>query len=580
MNAISGIADLLSTKKMREGERLHTSVSNRPPLPITVFPTVYYLEEAPLTSLRPSGGADDATQPQACTAASEPNRSANDEDNSAEARDARAKAERQSIAKLLIISQSVGAIFCPLPGRNSVEEYLKNLDAAKPASATALAAGRSSLRSRGEPHDRQAEAKEATFPLDLVAERVLVEQKADHQFCIHVRDMEQLVPPAHLLPIPPSSSSAPVNSKSTTTRAKKSADASKTAATPPPDPVPLDPVARLKAMHKWRFDALKQSQWSLARYAVPNNVHAITRLRLHEPAKVDVTVVQSCGAPKRPEDILAALNRFTKGQQEENKSPKAERGSGSGTMGKEEEEVMKAIFLAAFTQQSGPERHEAIQSIAAMGMLSPFVVKPLITVYASCLPRREALIGKPVGEQEFLEQGENNLVERWLNVVSRSVEELEHHLMMEDGGELKQQLAKAKAAMLSGKKSRVNSASHLSSAKESQVSNIQQLELLTAAATQNFSSRMEVGGEEGYYAHCYKRPIPTMPRHTTRLTLMAEHNDLEGSDLISLAERITTRKKQQQQERSGQSVAADAVQTSRLKTTPRIYCLIKDGDRL
>lgn len=517
-------------RKAAEAPAVRAAAPRPPHRPVTIFPTVYYTED----SVCPGNKTI--------------------EENTATL-EANAKAERQSIAKLLIISQSVGAIFCALPGRHSVEEYLTKVDGAV-ATDTVPRMQQNSLLGAA-----ASDARLGTLSGDFIAERVLVEQNADHQFCIHVRDMEQLVPPSHLIsPISGAGETKSPTGAATIISSKNNGGESRQkridGKQPPTlstkaeeeQPAKLDPVERLKAMHKWRFDALKQSKWSLARNAVPNNVHAITRLRLHEPAKVDVTVVQSCGAPKRPEDILAALNRFTKGQKPDpaSKGDAGEQGSG---IKKEEEEVMKAIFLAAFTQQSGEERHDAIQSIAAMGMLPPFVVKPLITVYASCLPRREAVIGKPVADDEFWGESQTRLAKEWLASLNHMIEKLE-----------------GKGAEPPQRGTRNKKEHRLTLAK------MERDILRLAAPNVGFSQE-----EQSFYRGYYARPVPHMPRHTTRLTLMAEHNDFDGSELVSLAELVTTRRQSKQEATKGKDSEEKVKPPNGPGLAPRIYCLIKDG---
>lgn len=399
------------------------------------------------------------------------------------------KAEKQGIAKLLVISQSVGSIFCALPGVKSVEEFVKEMDAVHVEEGTEL--------------------KPSQQFLDYLTERVLVEEHADHQFCIHVRDMEQLVPP-EVLTAPTTGTGSSCSSDSTSTGSSGGGGARpKTAGRKSlkkgslPAAEPMTPFERMKALHRWRFDALRRSELSLKRFAVPSNVHAITRLRLHEPAKVDVTVVQSCGSQKKPEDVLAALNRFTKGRAQEQEPG----------VHKEEEEVMKAVFLAAFTHQHGND-HQVVTSLGSLGLISPFALKPLLTVYASCLPRRESQIGEIVDEEAFLvsdsairSQQKRRKVRRELRLPAGSMPRL---------------LSKAKAKSY--------------------------LQLLT-------------------------RNISPVPKHTTRLTLLIEHNDLEVGDLVSLAEMSTPRKVEERP-------AADGAQSNDKPSKPRIYCLIQDGGKV
>eukprot|EP00796_Vickermania_ingenoplastis_P007231 gene7231-5082_t len=410
--AAAEVAAVKRTPRSRRGDKTARRAKESAPAPhwtsrerpVALFSTVYF-SEAPVRDAAP-------------------------------ATEARAKAERQSIAKLLIISQSVGSIFCAMPGSKSVEDYVSEVEGAAPSAG-------------GSP----------TAP-EVVSERVLAEEQADHLFCLHVRDMEQLLPPDHLAATP-----AHAPTKAGLGRKKKA----------------MDPVDRLKALHRWRFDALRRSQLALEQHAVPNHVHGITRLRLHEPSKVDVTVVQSCGGPKTPEDVLAALNRFTQCSDDE-----------SHRVAEAETEAMKAIFLAAFTQQVPG----AAASLAALSVASPFSIKPLLTVYASCLPRREELLGVPAQPRRIYT--ETSCASGSANAITTlGIRKLVHRLLM-------------------------------------------------------------------------LRQVPGVPRHSTRLTLMVEHNAMDPADLISLAEMTTERKSK-----------AESKPTPEVSTLPpRIYCLITDGSKV
>lgn len=393
------------------------------------------------------------------------------------------KAERLSIAKLLIIALSVEGIFCSFPGKKSVQDYVQKVDKASPTlfactprmttAAPGGDVGAAPMKAMAAAAVESTRASPSTSPNDtanaLVAERILVENTADHFFCIHVRDTEQLKLPEHLLFLLSSSSTTPKVSSTgaaslsspSCTRKKnvvqdshkgnqeeradvsyshrssaKAGDApsvaslstsssacqgtvspSSTATSPSPSALPLNAVERLRELQKWRFAAFRLAEESLTRFEIPPNVHAITRLRLHEPSKVDVTVVQSCGGLTKPDDIIAAWEHFSKGIHSDRGAGTASGaenvytpGKVSSTLSEEEkkdrkkEEMMKAIFLAAFAQQIPSERAATMRSLAAMGLISPFVVRPLLTVYASCMPRREKCIGQRVPPPTMLEK--------------------------------------------------------------------------------------------------------------------------------------------------------------------------------
>lgn len=388
--------------------------------------------------------------------------------------DQRFKAERHSIAKLLIISQSVGSLFCSIPGSESVAEYIKQVDSAE------LGGNAGKLSHNG----RDAASPSAS---SFIGERILSEENADHLFCMHVRDMEQLTPPPHLADPKKSVSKT---KKSTKSRSKKTEESRKEEGAPA-----LEPLERLKALHKWRLDALKQSQASFKRNAIPNDAYAITRLRLHEPVKADVTVVQSCDGPKKSDAMLAAINQFAK---EQRRDP-------SWNLAEDEEDIMKAIFLAAFTQQLS-EEHDT--PAAFLERPSLFFMKPLLTVYASCLPRRDSHIGQPTHETHFL-------------------------------------LANTKTV---GKRRDASAASS---------------EVLPSA-----------GMGESLHAQLENRRIPPVPRHTTCVTLLVEHNEMEVSDLVSMAEIATTRKV------DDKVTKCSPLHCEESSELPRMYCLIRDGGKV
>lgn len=434
------------------------------------------------------------------------------------------QADRESITKLLIIAQSVGSIFCSFPSdRKALQEYVHSVDgAAVVASPQAVGHGLTT-------------ASQVEKISSYLAARVLAEQNANHCFCIHVRDMDQLVPPAHLV-FPPTPCEEKPAKKG---RKKKGAAALQEA----PEEV-MSSVERLKALHQWRTDALKESQRSLERNIMGSNVHAITRLRLRDPVDVDITVVQSCGGRKEPEDVLAALQRFTKGQ--------LERGSGPGWRSKEEEEIMKSVFLAAFAQQAAEkENFNSVHSMAVAGLLSPFTIKPLLTVHASCLPRREEQIGLPISIPRFCREP----------LAQSSSEPF-------DLGDVE---AAPDASAMAG-----------------------QLFTQTAAA-EDFSvvqgeSEVLSSSEENQVDELLRRHgIPSLPRHTTRMTFLMEHNELEVGDLLSMAELTTVRKGKGKRTKTSSTTAsqgdavtgeAPAAVPQKKDPLPRIYCLITDGSRL
>lgn len=306
-----------------------------------------------------------------------------------------------------------------------------------------------------------------------LAQRVLVEHTADHFFCIDVRDAEALTPPPHLTslslpalsvvpslststtPFPPPSQdeNAKENRKSAKSKVEVHSDprrrarerskgtnsgsgtsstamsapsvvspgslsgtastttTSTSSSTTPSPPIDGHSVDRLKELQAWRFAAFRHAEESLSQLELRPDVHAITRFRVQEPIKIDVTTVESYGGVAKDNAVEAAWDQFTSGQygigSKDAKEGEEKNDADSSTLAnegmedkksptREELDVLKSVFSCIFSHPSPSERSQLLQSLFAKGMLSPFVLKPNFTVYGSCLPRREMRLGQPV----------------------------------------------------------------------------------------------------------------------------------------------------------------------------------------
>ncbi|EKG05015.1 hypothetical protein TCSYLVIO_003919 [Trypanosoma cruzi] len=391
--------------------------------------------------------------------------------------------ERASITKLFMLSDSVASIFCALPqNQRSIDNYLREVDqAVLPPSASDHRAGGSTVMHGDDGYKGQS--KEAVARSEI-AERVLSEERANHTLCIHVRDMDQLVPPPDLL----LNSTADEPTKTAATggarrrkvlrKEKKSGAVNKTS---------LTPIERILALHEWQMKALERARGSQERFKVPDDYHAITRVRFHDPPKADLTVVQGSGCGKTVADVLATMNR----------------GLNNNDMNADDHRE-EDIF----------DGNETLDDESGATLLSkPFALKPLLSVVASCIPRREPALGSRCGEETFFSSGAPYSSSSFCS----------------------------STAVTTARKAKRSKRTD-SEAKKTADSTKMGVELLG-------------------------HRVPPMPRFTTRVTVLVEHDELEPVDLLSMAERSTTRKEDVDNKKSA----------SRKKRVPRIYCHIADG---
>ncbi|KAG5493911.1 hypothetical protein JKF63_01743 [Porcisia hertigi] len=414
-------------------------------------------------------------------------------------------AERSSITKLIMVSGSVSFLFTALPrSEEQLKMYVKDLNRAQaPAPNAPEALGGAVTRSQsksamsaGQERDDSSRAGAGTYALPALSEkqflelrqRLCAEQLATNTVFIHVREMEQLVPPLHLqLPsVAATDKSETVDtlalaSGETTTsmqregkargrrgrrrgsaRAANSLSAETATSTPLPT---LSPVERILALQAWKKEAVRRAEETQSRYLVPAHYHAITRVRFHDPHQTDLTVAMGSGWCKSIESVLRAIVRSMpqdKGGLESGKSDSDSSAEWLTAQG-EEDDVDNTIppfpifdqsmYSSEVVTQAAPD-----QSVPAQPrfLTSPYAVRPLLTVCASCVPRREAWIGTCAPGPSTVSASASGTESRWRDYSLRAV--------------------------------------------------------------------------------------PTVPRYSTRITIMLEHDDMDPSDLVSLAEISTTRK--------------------------------------
>ncbi|EPY25356.1 hypothetical protein AGDE_11851 [Angomonas deanei] len=338
----------------------------------------------------------------------------------------------------------------------------------------------------------RVEGEEDTEALLDVMQRVLVEDSANNAVDIHVREMEQLTPPPELLA---DDDVAAEKSKPVEEPKKKGKGSRKRKAEPIPEPPKaLSPLERVVALQKWRAEAAECSRQSQSSQQIQSDSHVITRVRLHQPYKTDIAVVQGFGGRKGVDDVLATLNRMLKREGEEEGGAK----------------VGQLVPLRQMGLTFDNKGH-FISVDGAQQYFSPFVLRPLLSVYASCLPRREPLLGCRTDEKAFL------------------------GFQKEEEG-----TTTAPDAPLS----------------------------LSDAAL---------------YARLKAMYVPSMPRHSTLITVLVEHDtDLQPTDLISMAEITSFRKDNDEKTTSSSSDALGGKKatTKSKKKRYHIYCLISDGKRV
>ncbi|KAG5468628.1 hypothetical protein CUR178_01462 [Leishmania enriettii] len=418
-------------------------------------------------------------------------------------------AERCSITKLIMVSGSVSFLFTTLPrSEGSLKMYVKDLNRAQApthdsvralgedVSQTQSNAAMSAALERGSSGDAAANAGMRVFPalsekqfLEL-RQRLCAEQLATNTVFIHVREMEQLVPPQHLQQPAATTSEksktveAPGTSRGETAastqrdgrahgrrgrrrggaRAASSCAASAANSTPTAPPLPvLSPVERILALQAWKKEAARRAEETQARYLVPAHYHAITRVRFHDPHQADLTVAMGSGWCKSIDSVLRAIVRSVPHDKRGADSDGFDGDGNAKWFVAEGEEDDAANTVSPFpvpdpAMYSSEVVTEAAEDAPAPEqasfLASPYTVKPLLTVCASCVPRREAWIG-----------------------------------MCAPG-----------------------------------------------------PSVASTSGTESSWSPYSVRAVPTVPRYSTRITIMLEHDDMDPADLVSLAEISTTRK--------------------------------------
>ncbi|EKF33516.1 hypothetical protein MOQ_002614 [Trypanosoma cruzi marinkellei] len=394
--------------------------------------------------------------------------------------------ERASITKLFMLSDSVASIFCALPqNQRSIDNYLREVDqAVLPPSASDHRTGGTGTVMHGD-GGYTGQSKEAVARREI-AERVLSEERANHTLCIHVRDMDQLVPPPDLLL---NSTANELTKTATTGGARRRKVLRKEKKPDAVNKTSLTPIERILALHEWQVKALERARGSQERFKVPDDYHAITRVRFHDPPKADLTVVQGSGCGKTVADVLATMNR----------------GLNNNDMNADDHREQD-IF----------DDNETLDDESGATLLSkPFAIKPLLSVVASCIPRREPALGSRCGEETFFSSG----------------------------------------APYSSSSSFSSSNTAVTTARKAKRSKRNDSEAKKTADSAKMG--VELLGHR----------VPPMPRFTTRVTVLVEHDELEPVDLLSMAERSTTRKDDVDNKKS----------VSRKKRVPRIYCHIADG---
>ncbi|KPI87482.1 hypothetical protein ABL78_3431 [Leptomonas seymouri] len=398
-------------------------------------------------------------------------------------------AERCSITKLIMVSASVSFLFTALPRtEGQLKMYVRDMNRVQVPTPAAAPPGVSSSAENSVPT--------LTSPLTSrqfheLRQRLCAEQYATNTVFIHVREMEQLVPPLHLQ-LPSASEGAVDGTKESPTtvdnnargshsssgthsrgapdckrrgrRGRRSrtqdAETSSSAAAPVSSRPVLSPVERLLALQEWKKAAARRAKETQARYPIPVHFHTITRVRFHDPHQTDLTVAMGGGLNKSADSVLRAILRNTHREESRGSTELLNDDSGSEEwLAAEEDDEDGSSCCPPFPPPYPDISNDevATETVANVPepeqpafITSPYAVKPLLTVCASCVPRREA----------------------WIGTCSPKP---------------------------------------------------------SAAATET----------ESVYS---MRPFPTVPRFSTRITIMLEHDEMDPADLVSLAEISTTRK--------------------------------------
>lgn len=480
-------------------------------------------------------------------------------------------AERCSITKLIMVSGSVSFLSTTLPrSEGPLKMYVKDLNRAQaPTYDSVRALGQDATHSQsnaapstGHEGGGSDHVAAGTHTLPAISEkqflelcqRLCAEQLATNTVFIHVREMEQLVPPLHLqlpavtdadksesvdAPAAPSGETTASTQREGKTRggrgrrrgsarAANSFTAPASTLTPPTPPLPaLSPVERILALQAWKKEAARRAEETQARYLVPAHYHAITRVRFHDPHQTDLTVAMGSGWCKSIASVLRAIVRSMPQDRRGADLGSSDTDSSTSWLAAEGEEDDGDNTVPPFPMPDPSVYTSEVVTQAAddapapeqPGFLtSPYTVKPLLTVCASCVPRREAWIG---------------------------------------------------------------------------------------TCAPGPSAAPASGAESGWNPYSV-RAVPTVPRYSTRITIMLEHDDMDPSDLVSLAEISTTRKsssssgaemhqsrdRQHDASVSGRSVDATGLQSAapnRKSVSPdekvhpapkkplHLYCLVQDA---
>lgn len=431
--------------------------------------------------------------------------------------------ESASVAKLFMVSESLASIFCALPqNQRCIDNYLNEVDKAVLPPATLeydvkdasefsegstesnhkrlklplllllLSSSSSSSPSSISISPSSSHSSSSSLALQSVsavksdiAERILHEERANHTLCIHVRDMVQLVPPCHLLhenEAPPSK-----KTKKEGVLRRKLLKLKKICSTERPQ---LTSLERILELHKWQKEASKIARQSQELNKLPDECHSITRVRPNDPSQSDLTVVLGSGSAKTVADVLAAI--------EENMKKESD---ADGDEAADDDCDGENSVTAAFGQSG---TGETVSSTL-------FTLKPLLSVVATCIPRREPTLYSPCGEETFFSSA---------NFSSSTG---------------------TRTAARKSKKTKKSGAATGARAK-----------------TGNSTATEEI----------FRRQVPPMPRFTTRVTLLMEHDDLEAEDSSSKNEKDSVGK-------DGSGV--DVKQTLGKKRIFRVYCHIADG---
>ncbi|GET92230.1 hypothetical protein, conserved [Leishmania tarentolae] len=457
-------------------------------------------------------------------------------------------AERCSITKLIMVSGSVSFLFTTLPrSEGPLKMYVKDLNRAQAPTHSSVRARENdvthnqsnSVRSTGQESGGSDHAAAGPHMLPAISEkqflelrqRLCAEQLATNTVFIHVREMEQLVPPLHLqlpavtatnktadvdapaVPFGEATVSAQREGKTRGRRGRRRGGArsetpftapASTSTPPTPPPPALSPVERILGLQAWKKEAERRAKETQARYLVPAHYHAITRVRFHDPHQTDLTVAMGSGWCKSIDSVLRAIVRSMPQDRRGDDSDSSDSDSNTQWLtaeGEEEDGDSTAPpFLMPDSSMYGSEvvtqtADDATVSEQPGFLTSPYTVKPLLTVCASCVPRREAWIG-------------------------------------------------------------------------------------TCAPG---PSAAPVCDTESGWSPYSVRAVPTVPRYSTRITIMLEHDEMDPSDLVSLAEISTTRKSSssaelhQSQDRH-KDVSVNDVRTAGLQSSaPNERSLFSEG---